>query len=302
MFGFININKPHGVTSRFVVDQIGRLVGQHKVGHCGTLDPIATGVLVLGIGSATRLVEFVQQMPKSYRGTFLLGCSSETLDVEGEISRVLGAPVPSIEEVKQALQYFHGNLMQQPPQYSAIKVQGRRAYDVARSGKQVVIAPREVTIYAISLVDFTYPELTLDITCSGGTYVRAIGRDLARRLNTSAVMKSLCRTAIGDFKISESHAPEQLDKFSISKLLISPAFAVNHLERIDLSSDQLEDISHGRKISTPVHLISSPQSEKSAAFFDGHLVAILHKTESFQWIPHKVFVRPASKIETSDKV
>ncbi|MEC8337304.1 MAG: tRNA pseudouridine(55) synthase TruB [Planctomycetota bacterium] len=302
MFGFISINKPHGVTSRFVVDQIGRFVGQHKVGHCGTLDPIATGVLVLGIGSATRLVEFVQQMPKSYRGTFLLGCSSETLDIEGDISHVTGAPVPSIDAVQQALKYFHGNLMQQPPQYSAIKVQGRRAYNVARSGKQIVIPPREVTIYAISLVNFAYPELTLEITCSGGTYVRAIGRDLATRLKTSAVMKSLCRTAIGDFKISESHPLERLDKASISKLLISPEFAVNHLEHVDLSSDQLEDISHGRKISIPFHLTSSLQSEKVAAFFDSHLVAILQKADSSQWIPHKVFIQPATKTETSDKV
>ena len=223
MFGFINVNKPYGVTSRSVVDQIRRFVGQQKVGHCGTLDPIATGVLVLGIGSATRLVKFVQQMPKSYRGTFLLGCSSETLDIEGDVSQVSGAPVPSIDAVQQALQYFQGNLMQEPPQYSAIKVEGRRAYDVARSGKQVVIAPREVSIYAISLVDFTYPELTLDITCSGGTYVRAIGRDLASRLNTSAVMKALCRTAIGDFEISESYPPESLDKASISKLLLPPS-------------------------------------------------------------------------------
>ena len=302
MFGFINVNKPYGVTSRSVVDQIRRFVGQQKVGHCGTLDPIATGVLVLGIGSATRLVEFVQQMPKSYRGTFLLGCSSETLDIEGDVSQVSGAPVPSIDAVQQALQYFQGNLMQEPPQYSAIKVQGRRAYDVARSGKQVVIAPREVSIYAISLVDFTYPELTLDITCSGGTYVRAIGRDLASRLNTSAVMKTLCRTAIGDFKISESYRPENLDKSSISKLLLPPQSAVKHLGRVDLSSDQLEEISHGRKISIPAYRTSPQQFEKVAAFFDGHLISILHTAGSFEWIPHKVFVRPTSNTDASDKV
>ena len=302
MFGFININKPHGVTSRDVVDQIQRVVKQQKVGHCGTLDPIATGVLVLRIGSATRLVEFVQQMPKSYRGTFLLGCFSETLDVEGDISQVTGATVPSIGSVLQALQHFQGTMLQQPPQYSAIKVGGRRAYEVARSGKQVILTPRKVTIYGISLVDYAYPELTLEITCSGGTYVRAIGRDLASQLNTSAVMKSLCRTAIGDFEISGSLPPEILNKDSIAELLLPPQLAVNHLGHVDLSGDQLEEISHGRKIAISGRQLSPTQSETVGAFFDGNLVAILHSTESLQWTPRKVFVCPTSKIDASGKV
>ena len=301
MFGFININKPHGVTSRFVVDQVQRLVKEHKVGHCGTLDPIATGVLVIGIGSATRLVEFVQQMPKSYRGTFLLGRSSDTLDIEGDISKLAGAPVPSIELVRQSLQHFQGKMLQEPPQYSAIKVGGRRAYEVARSGKQVSLSPREINIYNISLMEFSYPEVTIDITCSGGTYVRAIGRDLASRLNTSAVMKSLCRTAIGNFKISGSLSPEILKKGTISQSLIPPEAGVNHLKHVDLSENQFKEISNGRKILIPDYQLSAAQSEKVAAFFNDNLVAILHSAESFQWNPRKVFAPPVSKIDASGK-
>ena len=302
MFGFININKPHGVTSRDVVNQIQRRIEHQKVGHCGTLDPIATGVLVLGIGSATRLVEFVQRMPKSYQGKFLLGWSSETLDVEGNIFQTTGAPVPSRKSVLQTLQHFQGKILQQPPQYSAIKVGGRRAYEVARSGKRVELAPREVNIYEISLVDYTYPELTLEITCSGGTYIRAIGRDFASRLNTSAVMHSLCRTAIGEFKISDSLSLESLNKESISQSLLPPQLAVSHLGHVDLSGDQLEDVSHGRKISISGRPLSPTKIEKIAAFFDNNLVCILQSTESLQWTPCKVFVSGTSKIRANGKV
>ena len=302
MFGFININKPPGVTSRAVVNKVERLSGSFKVGHSGTLDPIATGVLVLGIGSATRLLEYVQQMPKSYRGTFLLGQSSETLDTEGEVSVITDSPEPPLNAISKNLEKFTGTILQRPPQYSAIKVKGRRAYDIARSGKRVALSPREVTIYSIEIVRYQYPELSLDIKCSRGTYIRALGRDLAKQLDTSAVMSSLCRTAVGDFKVSQSITLSTLQEDLIPKILLPPHLAVTHLNHLDLSSDQALEISHGRKISIKNDQQLKSSADPVAAFYDGSLAAIIRSQGPVEWLPHKVFLPTTSMTDVSGRV
>ena len=193
MFGLLNINKPSGITSRRVVDRVARLVKPLKAGHAGTLDPLASGVLVVCVGQATRLIEYVQRMPKRYRATFLLGRSSPTEDVEGEVSELAGAPEPSRAQIEQAAQGMLGQLAQRPPAFSAIKVAGRRSYDLARAGQAVELEPRTITVYGIDLIAYRYPELELDIRCGSGTYVRTLGRELAERLGSCAVM-SLERT------------------------------------------------------------------------------------------------------------
>jgi tRNA pseudouridine55 synthase len=142
MFGLLNLNKPSGITSRRVVDRVQRLVRPDKVGHAGTLDPLACGVLVVGIGQATRLVEYVQEMPKHYSATFLLGRTSTTEDVEGRVTELAGARPPARAELERAVRELTGQIEQRPPSFSALKIAGQRAYDLARAGDEVELAPR----------------------------------------------------------------------------------------------------------------------------------------------------------------
>ena len=155
--GILNVAKAGGMTSRRVVDMVQRLVRPTKAGHAGTLDPLATGVLVVCIGQATRLIEYVQRMPKTYEGTFLLGRTSDTEDVEGAVVELENPPQPTREAIEEAATKFLGTIQQRPPAYSALKVKGRRAYDLARAGKTVDLAPRPVEIYGIEVMSYQYP-------------------------------------------------------------------------------------------------------------------------------------------------
>ena len=179
IFGILNINKPSGITSRDAVNQIVRLVGKKiKVGHAGTLDPLASGVLVVCLGPATRLIDKVQAMPKRYRGAFLLGRTSDTEDIEGIVTELADAPAPARAAIEQAAAQMVGVIQQRPPAYSAVKIAGRREYKRARRGEQPEMAPRPITIHALEVVEYDYPRLVLDIRCGSGTYVRSLGRDL----------------------------------------------------------------------------------------------------------------------------
>jgi tRNA pseudouridine55 synthase len=272
MHGFLNLNKPAGMTSRQVVNLIQRLTETKRAGHAGTLDPLATGVLVVGVGSATRLIEYVQRMPKSYRGTFLLGRSSPTEDIEGEVTLLQDPRVPTLDEVTAAAGQFVGRIRQRPPAYSALKVQGRPAYRLARQGRPVELAAREVTIHRLAVVAYEYPELVLEVECSGGTYVRALGRDLAESLGTAAVMSALVRTAVGGFTIAEAADPRGLTAESCAAALQPLVAAVAMLPKIVLSADEASRIGHGLKIRKDV----VPAGEEMAAVDEtGRLVAIV---------------------------
>src|SRR3569833_783923 len=188
MHGFLNLDKPVGITSRTAVDRVARLVKPAKAGHAGTLDPLASGVLVVAVGSATRLIEYVQQMPQRYRGTFLLGHTSASEDVEGEITVHPDAPQPTLAELQAAGAKYLGETLQRPPAFSALKVNGKRAYELARKGKIVELEPRPITVTRLDVLTYSYPELVIDIECSGRRYLRSLGRDLAESVGTTAVM------------------------------------------------------------------------------------------------------------------
>ena len=175
MFGFINVLKPSGKTSRLVVDRVGRCAAKAKTGHAGTLDPLASGVLVVAVGSATRLISYVQQMPKRYEAVFLLGRDSPTEDVEGPVTLLADGVVPTGEALAAAARQLTGTIQQQPPAFSALKIQGRPAYALARRGEKVQLAPRPVTIRRLEVTHYDYPEMRLSIECSAGTYVRTLG-------------------------------------------------------------------------------------------------------------------------------
>ena len=284
--GLINLHKPSGMTSREAVDRVKRWVRPAKTGHAGTLDPLASGVLVVAIGAATRLIEYVQAMPKSYVGTFLLGRESSTEDVEGDVRIVDDAPTPSSAEVREAAARLTGEIEQRPPAFSALKVQGRRAYDLARVGRPVTLAARPVVIHRLDVVRYEYPELVLDVECSSGTYIRSLGRDLAVALGTAAVMSALVRTAIGSFRLEEACRPDDLDSRTLHERLLSPLRAVASLPVVELTDEQIGRIANGMPIPRPAALGASRPEDHEAAAVDarGRLVAIVAaRTDGQVW-------------------
>lgn len=262
------------MTSRDVVNVVQRLVDRKtRVGHAGTLDPLAQGVLVVPVGAATRLIEYVQQMPKTYRAEFLLGCRSDTEDTDGDVTHLESPPIPSEEQVRDAISPFVGVILQRPPAYSALRVDGKRAYDLARKGKQVELEPREIVVYGISVDGYDYPKLELTIECGSGTYVRSLGRDLADSLGTAAVMSALQRTAIGAFRVEEAMEPETLTRENLEGFLLPPTTAVSHLARITLDEDSVRRIQNGLTISRPAHI--DRDADTVAVDGSGRLIGIL---------------------------
>ena len=272
MFGTLNINKPTGMTSRAAVNRVQRLARQSKIGHAGTLDPLASGVLVLCLGTATRLIGFVQRMPKRYRGTFLLGQESDTEDVEGRVVPIENPPRPRRAEIEAVLRRMVGTIWQRPPAYSALKSRGRRACDLARRGEIVELKPRKVEIHKLTVVQYEYPMLKLDIECGKGTYVRSLGRDVASQLGTAAVMSSLERSAIGSYRIEDACTLDQLTSNNLPSNLLPAAKAVATLPVIELSEAEAARIACGQSIDQRCHV-----SGEQVAAFDrtGELRAIL---------------------------
>lgn len=288
MFGLLNLNKPAGLTSRDVVNRVQRVIRPIKVGHAGTLDPIATGVLVLCLGQATRLIEQVQRMPKRYRATFQLGRTSPSDDIELPVEMIPNAPVPTRVELDEVVAEFVGNIEQVPPAYSAIKIKGKKAYDLARTGKAPELKARTISIHSIEIILYEYPKLVLDVRCGSGTYIRSLGRDIANRLGTAAVMSDLDRTEIGLFHVGQGIIPHGLTLEKIEASLLNPNLAVSDLARIDLEAQEVNEIRFGRfvpmsKLDQSKRIVMNDQqfsdnqqhSEFAAFDHDGELIAIM---------------------------
>ena len=284
MFGILNVNKPAGWTSRDVVNRVQRLVRPAKAGHAGTLDPLATGVLVVCVGPATRLISYVQQMPKTYEATFLLGRTSPSDDVETEITELADAADPTLAEIEACLPQFLGTIQQRPPAYSALKIKGQRAYKLAREGKEVELKSRPVEIYELAITGYAYPELKLTMRCGSGTYVRSLGRDLAESLGTGAVMSALERTAIGDFRVGDAVNIEPLDGALLETHLVPPLVAVAHLPRIELSDPQWNELRHGRLIAVEETSVTPKSLDEIfvAVSSAGDLVALVREKHKGQ--------------------
>ena len=264
--GLLNLNKPKGLTSRRVVDMVARIVRPAAAGHAGTLDPLATGVLIVCVGRATRLVQYVQRMRKHYRAGFRLGTTSDTDDVEGKLEPVHVLRLPTREEIEAALPEFTGEVLQRPPAFSAVHVAGRRAYEWARCGERVEPKPRRVTVHALKVVSYAYSDLELDIECSSGTYVRAIGRDLGERLGCGAVTASLERTSIGAFRVEDAVEPKELTREGLADVLLPAARAVEELPAVTLEAEDLRLLAFGQTVPAPESLQTNSQK---VAVFDG---------------------------------
>src|SRR5205823_5834878 len=210
MDGIFNINKPTSMTSHDVVARIRKLLKQRRVGHAGTLDPGADGVLPICVGQGTRVAEYLSESGKAYRAKVTFGIVTDTYDAEGTVLSTTNPASLTLTEIEAALQHFLGPQLQLPPRYSAIKLQGQPAYKRVRSGEEVTLEPRPITIYQLHVLDWQMPHLTLAVECSKGTYIRSLAFDLGERLGYGAHLSALTRTRSGPFSLAESITLEQL--------------------------------------------------------------------------------------------
>ena len=248
--GVLNIDKPQGITSHDVVARVRRLTGIRRVGHAGTLDPLATGVLLVCVGPATRFIEYPQQGKKIYETTIRLGEETDTYDAEGRV--VATAPVPdfSVEELERTLDAFRGEIMQTPPMYSAIKQGGKPLYQLARAGKEVERPPRPVTIYDITILQWRNPDLTLRITTSPGVYIRSIAHDLGQALGVGGHVRALRRIASGAFRVEDAVTLTALEAAGKDwpRYLHGLRGALSMLPPIILTAEQARRFRHGQRI------------------------------------------------------
>lgn len=248
MFGFLNVYKPKGITSHDVVSALRRITKVKQIGHTGTLDPFAEGVLPICIGKATRLIEYLDD-DKAYTGTIQLGSSTTTYDLEGEEVNFSDKKV-TLDEIEAALDKFRGEIEQLPPIYSAIKVNGKKLYEYAREGKEVKIEPRGVNISNLRILNF-YPEtrqLELHIECSKGTYIRSIANDLGEELGTYGHLVKLVRVKAGMFEVNNAVSLEHIQtKEDVEKLLIAPLTKLNYMT-YELNKNELVKVSNGTAI------------------------------------------------------
>lgn len=242
--GLLLVDKPGGVTSHDAVDLVRRALGVRKVGHAGTLDPLATGLLVMGVGRATRLLRFLGDLDKEYEGTGRLGEETDTLDAEGQVVRT--HPVDVAESrLTEAMAGLTGEIVQRPPAYSAVKVGGRRLHRAARSGAPVEAAPRPVRVDAFELLGYDGRDFGFRVTCSGGTYVRSLVAEVGTRLGVGAHLIRLVRTRIGRFRVADAAPAEAPGP------LLPMERAVGHLPRMELSEEEAAAARHGRPLGPP---------------------------------------------------
>lgn len=239
--GIICLNKPENISSFLAVKKLSRLLGVKKAGHTGTLDPMATGVLVIMLGSCTRFIDFLPESDKSYRASVLLGKKTDTLDITGTVLEEKSINV-SEDEIKQVCQDFLGETMQVPPMYSAIQKDGVRLYDLARKGIEIEREPRKINIKQISVQDFDGTSFTLDVTCSAGTYIRSLASDIGELLGTGACLTSLCRTKANGFSLDCSltleEAEEHITNGDIDKFILPIEDALAVYESVTVSAPQ----------------------------------------------------------------
>jgi tRNA pseudouridine55 synthase len=275
MDGVLVVDKPAGMTSHDVVDEIRRRLGTKKVGHAGTLDPDATGVLVIGVGKATRFLSYAQDTPKRYSASARFGVSTSTQDASGEVIATRECSF-SDNDLRRVLEKFTGEIEQIPPMVSAVSIGGERLHVKARRGEEIERAPRRVTVHELSLMEFRAgkePEADLEVLCSSGTYVRTLIHDIGETLGCGAHMTVLRRTETGGFPLSDARPLEQV---SASDLL-PVAAAVRALPSLDLGNAEAEDVRHGRKLSASL-APDLPEGGSIALRTDGELSAVYRRS------------------------
>ena len=290
MNGLLVVDKAGGMTSRDVVNRVQRWFPRKtKVGHTGTLDPLATGVLVLCVGPATRLADFVQAMGKTYLARLRLGATSTTDDADGDVTVGANASTPTRGDITAALAAFVGVIVQMPPAFSALKLDGRRAYDLARRGEDVALAARPVRVDAIRVIAYDWPFLDVEIDCGKGTYIRSIARDLGAALGCGGMVETLRRTRVGPFTAEQGVSPDESPEAAREKLLPMVA-ALDGMPRVTFDADLARRFSDGQRMNADDVLPAVPVGHKVAVFdSSGSLVGIAARHDDGSARPVVVF-------------
>lgn len=298
LFGVLNVYKPGGVTSRDVVNSVQRLIRPIKCGHAGTLDPMATGVLLIGIGPATRLNTMLQDGAKTYIAEFVLGQTSDTDDNTGIVQQhPVPKNLPTEEAINARLQSMTGIVSQVPPVFSAVHVDGQRAYDLARRGEAVELNAKNVEIHSIRLLSYAWPRLELEIICGSGTYIRSIARDLGNDLGCGGLMSRLERTHVGRFAAIDGIPTHELTLQKIRLALFPAVSIVQHLPQYDCTTDDVANLLCGRVLSISDDQMRSDHqlgADEQVALTANHfadLLAIAVVTSDQRLQPRTVFVQ-----------
>lgn len=288
MIGALIVNKEKGMTSHDTVSVVRRLLEMRRIGHTGTLDPIATGVLVLLLGPATRLTRFLKGLDKSYRAIIRLGETTTTYDTESEVLERRPVNV-NREDIEEALRAFRGDVMQVPPMYSAIRVKGKRLYELARKGESVEVKPRPVTIGRLDIVKWSSPDLTLDVRCSSGTYIRSLAHDFGQVLGCGGHLHALTRTANGPFTLAESYTVDALYRLHqqgrFEEARLTPSQVLRFLPRVILSEDQAWAAQHGQRLTLD---LTTDSPYLRACTEEGTLVSVMKRVDTDLWQPKVV--------------
>ncbi|MFD2116782.1 tRNA pseudouridine(55) synthase TruB [Paenibacillus yanchengensis] len=284
MEGILAVWKPAGWTSHDVVAKVRRLLGVKRIGHTGTLDPIVTGVLPLCIGRATRVVEYMQERPKAYTATLRLGIATDTEDITGNIIEQVDDFQVNIDDITAVLETFVGEVEQTPPMYSAVKVNGKRLYELAREGKTVERKTRQVTIYNIKLLEEHLADreatFTFEVECSKGTYIRTLCVDIGKKLGIPATMTQLVRTQSAGITANDCLTLEQIEQFmqsdELQNHLIATDEAIDHLDQICIADDQTSRILQGQRVKWQMLGITVPED-----WAEGHIIKIYNASSQF---------------------
>jgi len=295
--GFVVVDKPAGMTSHDVVSRLRRRFGERRVGHSGTLDPDATGVLIVALGNATRLLQFLGDLPKSYSGEVVFGTATATLDAAGEVTATRDMSTLAIERVREAATTLTGEILQVPPMVSAIKIGGRRLHEIAREGGEVERAPRPVTIHrfvvgeVVERVDGN-PVVAIDVTCSSGTYIRTLAADLGEALGGVAHLRNLRRRAIGDFVVGAAHDEQSIDTAQLQ----SAVAVMAHLDGVNVTmasvdNDTAARVCNGRSLAT-LGVADGRDGERRIVLNERNELIAVYSRSSTDWRPEVVMSEP----------
>jgi tRNA pseudouridine55 synthase len=292
--GVLVVDKPVGMTSHDVVQAIRQGTGLRRAGHTGTLDPRASGVLVILVGPAVRLSEFVSASDKRYQAIIRLGSTTDTFDADGKFIHADQPVNVTEDQFEKVLSTFIGEIEQTPPPYSAVKVQGRKAYEMARQGEEVELAPRKITVHHLEVLEWAPPEVVIDVHCSSGTYVRSLANDLGTALGCGAYLVGLRRTKSGRFSLRDATPLRKLQEAFHAgnwyQYLIPAAEALAEWPAVELNPDEVEDVRHGHRVK------AAPDAQPGmvrGVSTQGELVALMDlvtgESGELEWQPKKVF-------------
>jgi len=293
--GFLIIDKPAGATSFAMVALVRRLTGVRRVGHAGTLDPLATGVLPVAVGHATRLIEYLDDQLKTYRARIRFGATTDTYDADGQVLSTADASHLTADDVEAALLAFVGWIQQRPPAFSAIKVAGKPMYRYARAGEAPEIAPRRVYVDAVHLLSYADGVADVELRCARGTYVRSIAHDLGQAVGTGAYLEGLVRTASGGFTLDDARSPDELQALAadgtLDDALLAPDRALERMRVAILGQPHTFAVMTGGRIDLrPVAGQAPPRRDELCRAYStgGELLAVLRRRHDGLWHPEKV--------------